>query len=59
MAGGDAKPLKEFLTVIRDVVDPSAVLGFGEMKFNGIYLPAEMYSIEELTRDTGFVPEVP
>ena len=59
LAGGDAKPLKEFLTVIRDVVDPSAELGFGEMKFNGIYLPAEMYSIEELTRDTGFVPEVP
>ena len=59
LAGGDAKPLKEFLTVVRDVVDPSAELGFGEMKFNGIYLPAEMYSIEELTRDTGFVPEVP
>lgn len=58
LAGGDAKPLKEFLTVIRDVVDPQAQLGFGEMQFNGIYLPAEMYSIEELTRDTGFVPEV-
>lgn len=58
LAGGDAKPLKEFLTVIRDVVDPTAELGFGEMKFNGIYLPREMYSIDELTRDTGFVPEV-
>ncbi len=59
LAGGDAKPLKEFLTVVRDVVNPDAKLGFGEMKFNGIYLPAELYSIEELTRDTGFIPQVP
>lgn len=59
LAGGDAKPLKEFLKILRDVVDPSAELGFGEMKFNGIYLPAEMYSIEELVRDTGFTPQVP
>ena len=59
LAGGDAKPLKEFLETLRNVVDPSAELGFGEMSFNGIYLPAEMYSIKELTADTGFVPEVP
>ena len=59
LAGGDAKPLKEFLKTLRDIVDPGAELGFGEMAFNGIYLPAELYSIEELTRDTGFRPEVP
>ena len=57
LAGGDAKPLREFLCTIRDVVAPKAELGFGEMKFNGIYLPAEMYSIDELTADTGFIPE--
>lgn len=59
LAGGDAKPLKEFLKTLRDIVAPGAELGFGEMAFNGIYLPAELYSIEELTRDTGFRPEVP
>lgn len=59
LAGGDAKPLKEFLKTLRDIVAPGAELGFGEMAFNGIYLPAELYSIEELTRDTGFKPEVP
>lgn len=59
LAGGDARPLKEFLITLRDVVAPDAELGFGEMMFNGIYLPVEMYSIEELTKDTGFIPEVP
>lgn len=58
LAGGHAAPLKEFLTTVRDVVAPDAVLGFGEMEFNGVYLPKEMYSIEELTEDTGFVPEL-
>ena len=59
LASGGAKPLREFLTVLRDLVAPEAELGFGEMEFNGIYLPADFYSIEELTRDTGFRPEVP
>ena len=58
LAGGHAAPLKEFLTTLRDVVAPEAELGFGEMKFNGVYLPAELYSISELAEDTGFVPEI-
>ena len=54
IGSGGARPLKEFLTILRDVVAPEARLGFGEFAFNGIYLPKEDYSIEELVRDTGF-----
>lgn len=57
IASGRAKPLKEFLCELRDVVAPKASLGFGEMPFNGIYLPKEYYDIKELQEDTGFATE--
>ncbi len=58
IASGSARPLKEFLCELRDVVAPDAELGFGEMEFNGIYMPKESYSTEELVEDTGFSPEL-
>lgn len=59
IAQGQVQPLKNFLTVVRDVVAPDAELGFGEMSFNGIYLPAAYYDTKALVEDTGFVPDVP
>ena len=59
IAQGQVQPLKNFLTVVRDVVAPEAVLGFGEMGFNGVYLPASCYDISQLAEDTGFSPDVP
>ena len=56
IGSGGAKPLKEFLTELRDIVNPNAELGFGEMEFNGIYLDKQDYDISELTNDTGFAP---
>ena len=58
IASGRVQPLKNFLTVVRDIVAPEAELGFGELAFNGIYLPAEAYSIAQLSEDTGFSPDV-
>lgn len=59
IAQGDAKPLKNFLEAIKDVIDPTAQLGFGELEFNGFYLPKECYDIKMLVEDTGFKPDVP
>jgi len=58
IGSGRAKPLKEFLVELRDIVNPDAELGFGEMTFNGIYLPAEDYDISPLREDTGFTPKL-
>ncbi len=58
IGSGGAKPLKEFLTELRDIVNPDAELGFGEMEFNGIYLDQDDYSIEQLSKDTGFLPKL-
>lgn len=59
IAQGQVQPLKNFLSVVRDVVAPGSELGFGELAFNGIYLPAECYDNSVLVEDTGFVPDVP
>lgn len=58
IASGNVQPLKNFLCTVRDVVAPEAVLGFGEMKFNGFYMSAETYSTAQLVEDTGFTPDL-
>lgn len=57
LGSGKARPLKDYITEIRETVRPSAELGIGELPYaqrQVMYLCAD---IEELTRDTGFVPE--
>lgn len=58
IASGTAQPLCNFLTKVRDIVTPTAELGFGEFPFSGIYLPKKAYDIGALQEDTGFTPEV-
>ncbi len=57
LGSGQAKPLKEYIKIIRDNTNPLAGLGIGKLPYNQnqvMYLCAD---IEELTKDTGFVPE--
>ena len=53
-----AKPLREYVELIRDIVDPSIGLGFGEREYyphQPMYLCAD---ISELSADTGFKPGI-
>ena len=59
IGSGGAKPLKEFLSELRDIVAPEAELGFGDLTYSGVYLQADDYSINALREDTGFEPQVP
>lgn len=57
IGSGTARPLKEYIEQIRDLIDPEAGLGFGEIPYGArqvMYLCAD---ISELTKDTGFVPQ--
>jgi nucleoside-diphosphate-sugar epimerase len=58
IGSGNARPLKEFLCILRDIVNSNVELGFGELPFNGIYLPKEAYDTTVLERDTGFKPQI-
>lgn len=58
IGSGQVRPLADYITVIRDTVDPDIEIGFGEIPYYDkqvMYLCAD---IENLTRDTGFKPEI-
>lgn len=57
LGSGQTRPLKEYIECIREEVNPEAELGIGELPYahkQVMYLCAD---IQELTKDTGFVPE--
>lgn len=58
IGSGKARPLKEYLATIRDIVAPKMKLGLGELEFQGLELTKEMLDISSLTRDTEFKPEI-
>lgn len=58
IGSGQARPLREYIEILRDAVDPSLPLGIGEIPYGEkqvMYLCADLSA---LTEDTGFVPEV-
>ncbi len=58
IGSGEARPLREYLFQLRDAVDPNLSLGLGRIPYGErqvMYLCAD---IEQLRKDTGFVPEV-
>ena len=58
VGSGAARPLKEYIETMRDIVSPGTEIGFGEVPYaekQVMYLCAD---IEPLKRDTGFEPKV-
>lgn len=58
IGSGKSRYLKEFITSIRDVVNPSLEIGIGELPYYPNQVMKLSADISELTQDTGFVPEV-
>ncbi|MBR3837971.1 MAG: NAD(P)-dependent oxidoreductase [Clostridia bacterium] len=58
LGGGTAKPLKEYVSAIRDAVDPALPLGFGDIPYSPLQVMHLEADISALTEDTGFIPQV-
>lgn len=58
IGSGRARKLKEYIKIIRDAVEPKIPLYFGEIPFNGVSLPIEAYSCENITNDTGYSAKI-
>lgn len=58
VGSGNARPLREYLECIRDVVAPEMKLGIGDLEFSGPEMTREMLDISALVEDTGFDPVV-
>lgn len=59
IGSGEPKPLREFLLEMRDIVDPEAELGLGDIPFKGVDISYDQFDLKKVERDTGYKNEVP
>lgn len=58
IGSGKSHYLREYIEIIRDVVNPGLEIGLGEREYYPNQVMKLTADISELTTDTGFVPEV-
>ena len=59
VGSGEPKPLREFLLEMRDIVDPEAELGLGDIPFKGVDISYDQFDLKKVELDTGYRNEVP
>ncbi len=59
IGSGNPKPLREYLLEMRDIVDPSAEIGLGEIPFKGVDISYSQFDLKKVERDTGYKNKVP
>lgn len=58
IGSGEPKPLREFLVKMRDIVDPNAEIGLGDIPFKGIDISYAQFDLKKVEKDTGYKNEV-
>ena len=56
LGSGHARPLREYIEILRDAIDPSLPLGFGEIPYGEKQVMHLEADISSLALDTGFAP---
>lgn len=59
IGSGQARPLAEYIRILRDVAAPGAALGFGQTPYGEKQVMHLRADITDLKNDTGFEPEIP
>lgn len=59
IGSGIYRPLREYIEIIRDEINPGLELGIGDVPSYSEKVFSSCVSIKELSADTGFVPQVP
>lgn len=58
IGSGEPKPLREFLLTMRDILDPKAELGLGDIPFKGIDISYNQFDLKKVEKDTGYKNEI-
>lgn len=62
IGSGQVKPLKNYLRIVGEIANQEnnseIKLGWGKIKSNVVYLPKEIFSIDSLSKDTGYKPQI-
>ncbi len=59
IGSGEPKPLREFLLEMRDIVDPQAEIGLGDIAFKGVDISYDQFDLKKVERDTGYKNKIP
>lgn len=54
----EPRPLKSYLKIMRDAIDPDISIGLGEIRSNGICVDYRALNIKSVLEDTGYSPTV-
>lgn len=58
IGSGEPKPLREFLMEMRDIVDPTAEIGLGDLQFKGVNIDYNQFDLKKVEKDTGYKNKV-
>lgn len=58
IGSGVFRPLKHYITAVRDIINPALPLGIGEIPSYSKKAFSSCVSIYDLTKDTGYIPEI-
>ena len=58
LGSGVARPLSEYVTILRDTIDPNLGLDFGALAYQPNQVMFLCADLRNLTNDTGFIPEI-
>lgn len=58
IGSGTYRPLREYIEIIRDEIDPKLSLGIGDIPSFSDKVFSSCVNIDELKKDTGFVPQI-
>ncbi|MCR5501417.1 MAG: NAD-dependent epimerase/dehydratase family protein [Lachnospiraceae bacterium] len=58
IGSGSARPLKAFIEEAKELIDPGAEIGYGKIPYGEKQVMHLQADITELTKDTGFRPEI-
>ena len=58
IGSGDPKPLREFLIEMKNIVDPEAEIGLGDIPFKGVDISYEQFDLKKVEKDTGYKNQI-
>ena len=56
---GDNWPLFNYIVLIRNIINPDAPMGLGDIPYKDGRMPSSCVDLRKLYEDTGFVPQIP
>lgn len=59
IGSGDPKPLREFLIEMKNIVDPEAEIGLGDIPFKGVDISYSQFDLKKVEKDTGYKNQIP